>query len=232
MGCLRRTALQTARRQRRTPHVDHPDQERARMLGSHLHSHDVRIPQYVDRPTLLGNARRARGRPNLPHSGDAGRAGGDQHLDQPASLPRGGRRDRGRPHRRLRLLAAQCRARAVERGARLRQARARPQAAVTADPAVGGGQRPLVQVTPRRHHVLALAGTSRRAGGRSAIAARIGHHQFLARPPAGAGQRRAASRQQRRRPGRGASKSGSTSRRSSARPRSTSARSWQTATSA
>ena len=91
----------------------------------------------------------------LAHPRHAGRV---QHLPQPAALPRGRRRDRPGPHRRLRLLPAQRRARAVERGARLRQAGARPQAPVAADPPVGRGQRPLLQDAARRHPVLAVAG--------------------------------------------------------------------------
>ena len=45
-----------------------------------------------------------------------------QHPAQPAPLPRRRRRDQPGPHRRLRLQPPQCRARALERGPRLRQA--------------------------------------------------------------------------------------------------------------
>ena len=102
----------------------------ARLLGADLDPHHLGVPQHLDRPSLLGDARGAGGRGHLPRARDPRHAGRGQHLPQPAPLPRGRRRDQPGPHRRLRLLPAQRRARAVERGARLRQAGARPQAPV------------------------------------------------------------------------------------------------------
>ena len=146
-----------AQRHGRAPDLDHPDQDGA-AAGADLDPHHLGIPQHVDRPALLGDARGACCGGDLPGAGRTGRAGSGQHLAQPAPLPRCRQRDRPGPHRRLCVLAAQHRSRAVERGARFRQTGDRPQAVVPADPPVSRGQCPLLQVAAGRDPVLAGAG--------------------------------------------------------------------------
>ena len=70
------------------------------------------------------------------------------------------------------------------------------------------GQRPFPQDAARGHPVLVIAGAPRRAARGQTCRARAGDHRSVARASACSGQRRTASRQQRRRPGRSAARAG------------------------
>ncbi len=113
---------------------------------------------------------------------DPRHAGRDQHLSQLTAFPRGRRRDRPGPHRRLRLLPPEHRARAVERGTGLRQAGARPQAPVAADPPIGRRQCARLQDAARRHPVVAVAGAQGDAGRGATGTACDRDHRFRRSP--------------------------------------------------
>ncbi len=114
-GRIERNPLSANQRRRRAADRHHPDPHAERVLGPDVDPHDLGVPQHVDRPPLLGNARSAGGGGDLPRLRPDRRPGSRQHPAEPAPLPRRCRRDQRRPYRRRRLHASQRGARAVER---------------------------------------------------------------------------------------------------------------------